>query len=447
MSTRTSTRQAAQKAKEAISTTSETGGRASAGTKRKAPERKAPQPKKEKKEDQTLQPEEKATDTGVHRTQETKPKEEEPKKEKPKEQKPKEEEPEKEVPEKEKPEKEEHKEEDPKEEEPKEEEPKEEEPEEEEPKAAPPQPRTSPEESNKPELNVESGIRKSEEREDIVPSNILEKGIIYFFYRPRVNVEEPEGVGDVARSFFVLRPAPLGAELDSDQGPVDKDAQCRLLMLPKKKFPTSPKERDMGFVEKAKQSMKDLQENFIAGSTYQTATRGERTIEEARPYAEGVYAITSTKRASHLAYVLTIPSDIGEIQENFGLHQRGSWIVQSKNPKFPGPSFAQLPKEPQYPESVLQKFGDLRWVPLEPDFIEYPNAQFLMIGEAQDHLGKAATAEGGKQPHEIEPGEELEKMEQENEDRVQAQEGDLTIYRDLGMYAKKYASVPTTWSG
>ena len=39
---------------------------------------------------------------------------------------------------------------------------------------------------------------------------------------------------DVARSFFVLRPTPLGAELDSGQGAVDKDARCRLLMLPKK---------------------------------------------------------------------------------------------------------------------------------------------------------------------------------------------------------------------
>jgi hypothetical protein len=47
-----------------------------------------------------------------------------------------------------------------------------------------------------------------------------------------------------------------------------------------------------------------------------------------------------------------------------------------------------------------------------------------MIGEAQDSLGKAATAEaGGKQAHEIQPGEELEKLEHENEDRIHALEG------------------------
>lgn len=203
----------------------------------------------------------------------------------------------------------------------------------------------------KPTTSTELGIRKSEEREDSVPSNILEKGIIYFFYRPRVNIEDPQGLEEIARSFAVLRPTPLGGELDMGQGPIDKDARCRLIMLPKKKFPTSHNEKDMAFVEKAGQSMKDLQDNFIASTTYQTKTQGERTTQEAKPYAEGVYAITSTKRTSHLAYIITLPKEIGEVQESFGLHERGSWIVQSKNPKFPGPPIGQLPKEAEYPES------------------------------------------------------------------------------------------------
>ena len=76
---------------------------------------------------------------------------------------------------------------------------------------------------------------------------------------------------------------------------------------------------------------------------------------------------------------------------------------------------------------VLEKFGDLRWVPLEPEFIEYPNAQFLMIGEAENSLGKAATAEGNKEPHEQEPGQELEHLEEENEHRIEALEGKILI--------------------
>ncbi|KAJ5820117.1 hypothetical protein N7474_005708 [Penicillium riverlandense] len=389
MSTRTSSRQAAQKAKEAISSTSEVK---ETGSKRKGPVQKTPAPKREKKEANETKAPEPAT-AGEPATEGVK----------------------------------------------------------EEAKPAPEAKPTS-EEKNLPDgrangsQTIEAGVRTSEERENVVSSNILEKGIIYFFFRPRVNVEDPHSVGDVARSFFVLRPTPKGAELDPSQGPVDRDARCRLMLLPKKKFPTSAKERDMAFVEKAGQTMQQLHENFIAGEKYQTSTRGERTVEEARPYAEGVYAITSTRRASHLAYILTIPAELGDIQENFGLRNKGSWIVQSKNPKFPGPSFAQLPKEPEYPEPVREKFGDLRWIPLEPEFLDYPNAQLLMIGEAQNELGKAATSEGHKEEHEQEPGQEIEKLEQENENRVESLQGDQTIYQDLGLEAQKYPSLKTTWN-
>jgi hypothetical protein len=395
---RTSSRRAAQKAKDAIATSAEPSGRPSQGTKRKAATEKAPQPKKEKTEDiksDDIKPGQKPEDVAPSTTE-----------------------------------------------------------------IGPPTPESvkAPAEMDKPSgtqpdekppkqpESVEAGIHKSEAREDVVPSNILEKGFIYFFFRPRVNIEEPHSIGDIARSFFVLRPAPLGAEFDRGQGPVAKDARCRLMMLPKKKFPTSAKERDMGFVEKAGQSMQALHENFIAGKTYQTKTAGERHIEEARPYAEGVYALTSTPRASHLAYILTIPAELGAVQEEFGLRERGSWIVQSKNPKFPGPPAGQLPKNPEYPAQVLEKFGDLRWVPLKPEFLDYPNSQFLMIGEAQNDLGKAATSQGEKQPHEEEPGEELEKLEGENEDRIDALQGDATVYQDLGFDAKSYPKLPTTWN-
>lgn len=73
---------------------------------------------------------------------------------------------------------------------------------------------------------------------------------------------------------------------------------------------------------------------------------------------------------------------------------------------------------------MREKFHDLRWVPTEPEFIDYPNAQFLMIGEAHDQLGKAATAEAdGKEPNQEQPGEELEKLEHGNEERIEALEG------------------------
>lgn len=47
-----------------------------------------------------------------------------------------------------------------------------------------------------------------------------------------------------------------------------------------------------------------------------------------------------------------------------------------------------------------------------------------MIGSAQDDLGRTASAEpDGKKPEQEQPGEELEKMESENEHRVDALRG------------------------
>lgn len=196
---------------------------------------------------------------------------------------------------------------------------------------------------------TQTAIKVSPEREDVLPSSILEKGIIYFFYRPRVNVEDPHGLGDIARSFFVLRPTPKGAKIED--GPLGDDtASCRLLILPKKRYPTSGRERDMGFVEKAKVSLKTIRESLMTPTTYETKTRGERTTPEARPYAEGVYALVKEGRNSHLAYILTIPRQLGEVQGDFGIQERGSYIIQSKNPEYPGPPIAQLPQGPEYPK-------------------------------------------------------------------------------------------------
>ncbi|KAH8693955.1 hypothetical protein BGW36DRAFT_384036 [Talaromyces proteolyticus] len=302
------------------------------------------------------------------------------------------------------------------------------------------------EEEQHPSVPKEAGaaVKEHQERESIVPSTVLEKGIIYFLFRPRVNVEDPQNMSEVARSFFVLRPTPKGAKIED--GPIGEADNCRLMMLPKKKYPTSGRERDMGFVEKAKVSLKTIREKLMASETYQTQTQGERTTPEARPYAEGVYAIVKEGRNSHLVYILTIPEYIGDVQNDFGLFNSGSFVFQVKNPKFPGPPSAQLPKTPEYPEEIMSKFRDLRWVPVEPEFLDYPNAQFLMIGSAQNNLGRAGEIQAASDKEGKEtPAEELSKFESENEERVESLAGDHTIFNDLGIDAKKHANLPKTW--
>ena len=191
-----------------------------------------------------------------------------------------------------------------------------------------------------------NAVEKSSEREKSAPSSILEKGIIYFFFRGRVGISEPSDVGDIARSYIVLRPLPHGAKLGD--GPIGDAGNNRLLALPKKVLPVSPKDRFMVFVEKSSASIEEIKNN-LASSDYMTKTAGSRHTPAAAPIGEGIYAITTTGRESHIAYILTIPAELSEVQHDIGLKERGSFVTSVKNPQYPGPANTNLPKGPEYP--------------------------------------------------------------------------------------------------
>lgn len=192
-------------------------------------------------------------------------------------------------------------------------------------------------------------MEESKERAEAQPSNILEKGIIYFFTRGRVGIEDPEDIQDIQRSYFVLRPLPQGAKLGD--GAIEDSKINRLIALPKKVWPKSHRDRFMAFVESAKTSMDDLKGSFFQGSEYSTKTTGVRQAPPVTPVGEGVYAITSTGRSeSHLAYMLTIPREPGEIQEDMGIRAKGSFVLSLKNPTVKGPAYASLPEGPDFPQ-------------------------------------------------------------------------------------------------
>ncbi|KAI9727826.1 MAG: hypothetical protein M1834_007973 [Cirrosporium novae-zelandiae] len=282
-------------------------------------------------------------------------------------------------------------------------------------------------------------------REEVVPSNILEKGIIYFFFRGRVGIDEPQEVSDIARSYIVLRPLPHGAKLGD--GPISDTGNNRFIALPKKVLPLSHRDRFMLFVEKAKTSLQEIKENHLAGSDYETKTAGTRHTPPATPIAEGIYAITTTGRGSHLAYILTVPSNgLGEVQKDMGLRERGSFVTSVKNPQYPGPTNAALPQGPDYPKELLDEFKSLRWIPLQPKFLDYPNTQFLIIGEGLEDISKTTEPQPKDKKHDKEtPLEEMEKLEDEDQIRVEHLKGDDSVFDDLSLSSKEYPKVPTTW--
>lgn len=194
---------------------------------------------------------------------------------------------------------------------------------------------------------ADNAIEGSPKREEAMPSNILEKGVIYFFFRGRVGINEPSDVNEIARSYIVLRPIPTGAKLG--EGPIGDEKNIRMLSLPKKVLPVSPKDRFMIFVEKTNTTLEDVKQQ-LSSSDYSTKTAGVRHTPAATPIGEGVYAIIKTGRETHLAYILTIPSEIGEVQQGVGLRKRGSYLTSAKNPTTAAPANASLPQGPEYPK-------------------------------------------------------------------------------------------------
>lgn len=78
----------------------------------------------------------------------------------------------------------------------------------------------------------------------------------------------------------------------------------------------------------------------------------ERKNSAMEPIGEGIYAITRGKneRSSHLAYILTIPDAPDELQKEFGLKARGSFVVSVKNPSTPAPPQAGIPDPAAFPK-------------------------------------------------------------------------------------------------
>ncbi|KAL6707841.1 hypothetical protein ACN47E_003741 [Coniothyrium glycines] len=291
-------------------------------------------------------------------------------------------------------------------------------------------------------VNGNGAIEKSSQREKEIPSNIVEKGVIYFFTRNRVGIEDADSVGDLQRTFFVLRPMPVGAKLGDGALPDQKNN--RLLALPKKAFPKSHSDRFMAFVEKANVTIADLKESFFAANEYETKTQGTRRIDPVTPIAEGVYAITRTEdRTTHLVYSTTIPSDIGEVQEDLGIKSQGSFIISVKNPERSGPASASLPQKPDFSKEIIDEFRGLAWSEVKPKYLDHAYCQILLIGEDMSK-GTEATTKDKKHDKET-PQEEIEKLEHEDELRVEHLHGDDTVYDDLKISKEEYPSVPTTW--
>ncbi|KAK4197136.1 hypothetical protein QBC40DRAFT_207746 [Triangularia verruculosa] len=294
------------------------------------------------------------------------------------------------------------------------------------------------------EADTTSAVEAREDA-DVIPSSILEKGVIYFFFRGRVGIDEPSDVNEIARSYIILRPIARDAKLGS--GPLDDAGNSRVCVVPKKVLPKTGKDRWISFVEKTGASFEKLKEEFLKSNDYETKTAGTRHSPAATPVAEGVYAITSTGKNSHLAYILTLPDKLGEVQKEIGLKEKGSFIISTRNPQYEPPKNARLPKGPEYPKELLDEFRSLRWAPTQPSHLDYVNTQFLLVGESSGLDNALEPQKKDEKEGKKEPAEELEQLEEEDTRRMEdlGSDDSARIFADLQADAGEYPQLPTTF--
>jgi hypothetical protein len=207
---------------------------------------------------------------------------------------------------------------------------------------------------------------------------VLEQGDIYFFYRPKKGAKEVKGIEDVRRFFMVT--APEKSE--------NKNQFYRLFVIGKKSLPEVRKsearasERYWARVGGIFNDPNELTRELLSDEF--------RKGDAARPVGEGKYAIIKYHQHAELAYILEMPKEPGEAQNEFDIEKEASYVISVINPKKPaasvapeGGSYPSTEELPMYPEEVLNEFNNSDiFVSLSRDtrLIDYKNAQIILSG-------------------------------------------------------------------
>ena len=85
-------------------------------------------------------------------------------------------------------------------------------------------------------------------------------------------------------------------------------------------------------------------------------------------------------------------------------------------------------------------------MPLQPKFLDYANAQVLLIGHKDNALEKATDMNAtGEDEGKDKPLEEMEKLEDEDQIRVEHLKADDSVFVDLGLSSQEFPKLQTTW--
>lgn len=186
---------------------------------------------------------------------------------------------------------------------------------------------------------------------DASDHKVLQTGIVRFYTRGRMNIENPTEADEVARLYMVLDRA-LPASPHHPRPSLQGD-DCCMLLIPKKTLPQKPGDRRMAFVDAPQTSLVALEKTLSFSDEHETKTAGLQHTPKAHMLGRGVYAIVASQKETLFGYVLTAPVDMVSEQNEADLDTSGTFIVSTRNPRFAAPKSVQLPKSPEYPKQYV----------------------------------------------------------------------------------------------
>lgn len=228
------------------------------------------------------------------------------------------------------------------------------------------------------------------------PKGTIERGHIYFLYRPKVELEEAHNLDDVQRFQILLVPRPpefaQPPENQNEKTEVTEEGELKLLSPGADAVPaaetTNVSKKPFRLIAVGKKCLPDPEaggggkgggrkqifwatittvgddlhklEEGLGSKTYETKTRGRYPVlpdhlnsltlntgtrhqGPARLAGRGAYAIVNadaevpSERETHLGYHLShpTPAEFGEVQKVLGIHTASSFVMQVKNPLAP----------------------------------------------------------------------------------------------------------------
>lgn len=204
---------------------------------------------------------------------------------------------------------------------------------------------------------------------DTTGSQVLEQGNIYFAYRPSVSAETVEGVEDLQRFYMILSP--------------DEGGPARLIVIGRKRLADIPRhERYWGFVDMVAERPTAIEEALRA----QGGKEDNPSQPAARPVGEGRYVIARHGNHTHLAYLLELPCEPGEAQEELRIAPEASYVLSIKNPQASSPPGVGLSprRQADFPKDLRDRFGGRRFQSADPPaFLDHEGAEILLVGAKQ----------------------------------------------------------------